>query len=130
MDFSKSVINEFFLLKDLKKSKTMYIALFQRKDSQDRFLGDFELDLTPYIMETMTKEIHHDLRNWKELHNLPNYMPKDMRKKGWIDFELIIKSNLKQYLDNLQKVDEKDEESDEEKEEERDLKFKKIVVEH
>jgi len=43
----------------------------------------------------MTKEIHHDLRNWKELYNLPNYMPKDMRKKGWIDFELTIKSNLK-----------------------------------
>jgi len=33
MDFSKSVINEFFLLKDLKKSKTMYIALFQKKDN-------------------------------------------------------------------------------------------------
>jgi hypothetical protein len=48
IDFSKSVINEFFYIKELKLSKLMYIGLWQRKDDLDIFLGDFELDLTPY----------------------------------------------------------------------------------
>ena len=86
IDFSKSVINEFFYLKELKVSKIMYIGLWQLKENLEIFLGDFELDLTPYYLESCKNVIHYDLRNYKEFHNLPNYMPKDMRKKGWIDF--------------------------------------------
>jgi hypothetical protein len=42
--------------------------------------------------------VHFDLRNYKELYLLPNHVPKDMRKKGWIDFNLKSRSNLRKYL--------------------------------
>lgn len=29
------------------------------------------------------------------MHKLPNYMVKDMRKKGWIDIEISIRSSVK-----------------------------------
>jgi len=58
-------------------------------------LGDFELDLTPYFLEDSYSPIHYDLRNWKEMGVLPSYMPKDMRKKGWIDFDMKVKSSIK-----------------------------------
>jgi hypothetical protein len=94
MDFSKSIINEFMLVSDLKRNKIIYVALFQKKETHERFLGDFQVDLEPFYKTNSTQTFHRDLRNWKELHNLPNYMPKDMRRKGWIDFEMIIRSNI------------------------------------
>lgn len=41
MDFSKSIINEFMLVSDLKRNKIIYVALFQKKENHERFLGDF-----------------------------------------------------------------------------------------
>lgn len=59
-DFAKSVINEFFYLHQLKQNKILYIGLWQLKttnankrnkeNSSQRFLGDFELDLSPYYL--------------------------------------------------------------------------------
>lgn len=94
-DFAKSVINEFLYLRELKKNKMIYVGLWQIKEGKERFLGDFELDLEPYYKEDLNNEIHFDLRNYKELYLLPNYMPKDMRKKGNIDFTLKVKSSIK-----------------------------------
>eukprot|EP00825_Cyclidium_porcatum_P035990 TRINITY_DN3780_c0_g1_i4.p1 TRINITY_DN3780_c0_g1~~TRINITY_DN3780_c0_g1_i4.p1 ORF type:complete len:312 (-),score=53.28 TRINITY_DN3780_c0_g1_i4:54-989(-) len=109
LNFSKSVINEYLTLSQIYWNRLLYIALFQKKDGINKFLGDFELDLQPYYKESQAQHIHQDLRNWKELYLLPNYMPKDMRKKGWVDFNLSIKSQIKAYQDSLIRVDEKDE---------------------
>lgn len=70
------------------KSKLVYVGLYQNKGGKKTFLGDFELDLTPYYLESGFHDIHFDLRNYKELRTMPNYMHKDMRKKGSIDFYL------------------------------------------
>lgn len=89
----------------------MYVGLYQQKTVaptkknkdtvQIRFLGDFELDLSPYFMDEATHPIHFDLRNYKELRVQPNYMFKDMRKKGGVDFDLKIRSNIRQFcIDN------------------------------
>jgi hypothetical protein len=61
-------------------------------------LGDFEIDLQPYLLDSQEHEMNIDLRNYKELYTQPNYVAKDMRKKGWIKFQLKIKSSIKQYL--------------------------------
>lgn len=87
-DFSQSVINEFFYLKELKKSKLVYVGLYQTKGGKKTFLGDFELDLSPFFDNSCFHDIHYDLRNYKELRTMPNYMHKDMRKKGTVDFYL------------------------------------------
>ncbi|EAS06863.1 hypothetical protein TTHERM_00725820 (macronuclear) [Tetrahymena thermophila SB210] len=97
-DFAKSVVNEFFYLRELKKSKLMYIGLYQIKDGNQTFLGDFEIDLTPYYLEGVQKAVKLDLRNFKELYKRPAYMPTDMRRKGGIDFDMKIQSKVKQYL--------------------------------
>jgi hypothetical protein len=103
-DFAKSIINEFFFLHELKKSKVLYVGLHQLKRGVERFLGDFELDLSPYFKEESYHTIHFDLRNYKELRNMPNYMHKDMRKKGTIDFTLKIRSSVKNYLMDTKKI--------------------------
>lgn len=72
--------------------------MWQKVDKQEKFLGDFELDMTPYYLNTCEHHIHYDLRNYKDFRNLPNYVPKDMRKKGWIDFTLFVKSDLQLYV--------------------------------
>ncbi|KRX08816.1 hypothetical protein PPERSA_08920 [Pseudocohnilembus persalinus] len=105
-DFSQSVINEFFYLKELKKSKLVYMAIHQIKNGKKQFLGDFELDLSPYYKETCFHLIHFDLRNYKELRNSPSYIHKDMRKKGNIDFELQVHSNIKNF--NLERQADKE----------------------
>lgn len=97
LNFSKSVINEYLTLAQIYQNRIIYIGLFQKKSGVERFLGDFELDIQPYYKETQVYTLHQDLRNWKELYLLPNHMPKDMRKKGWIDFSLNIRSNIKSY---------------------------------
>ncbi|KAL4508452.1 hypothetical protein ABPG72_003756 [Tetrahymena utriculariae] len=102
-DFSKSVINEFFYLREIKQNRIIYIGLYKWTplDNGEHFLGDFELDLTPYYLQSGVHQIHNDLRNFKQMHKLPNYMVKDMRKKGWIDIEISVKSSVKQYLMDL-----------------------------
>ncbi len=100
-DFAKSVINEFFFVRELKKSKMMYVGLFQVHQGKERFLGDFELDLTPYYLESCEHDVHFDLRNYRELYVSPNYMPTDMRKKGWIDFKIKIQSKLQSFLADI-----------------------------
>ncbi|EAR99400.2 hypothetical protein TTHERM_00133660 (macronuclear) [Tetrahymena thermophila SB210] len=102
-DFSKSVINEFFYLREIKQNRIIYIGLYKWTplDNGEHFLGDFELDLTPYYLQSGVHQIHYDLRNFKQMHKLPNYMVKDMRKKGWIDIEISVKSSVKQYLMDL-----------------------------
>lgn len=98
-DYAKSVINEFFYLKELKKNRMMYVGLWQIYNEEDeKFLGDFEIDLQPYLLDSQEHEMNIDLRNYKELYTQPNYVAKDMRKKGWIKFQLKIKSSIKQYL--------------------------------
>lgn len=46
-NFSKSVINEFIPTRDLRENRMIYIGLWQAKNGEERFLGDFYLDLTP-----------------------------------------------------------------------------------
>jgi hypothetical protein len=42
----------------------MYIALYQTTKGEERFLGDFELDLAPYYDNSQEHDIHYDLRNY------------------------------------------------------------------
>lgn len=68
-DYAKSVINEFFYLKELKKNRMMYVGLWQIYNEEDeKFLGDFEIDLQPYILDSQEHEMNIDLRNYKELY--------------------------------------------------------------
>ena len=60
-------------------------------------MGDFEIDLNPYYLEGVEKQITSDLRNYQELNTRPSYMPTDMRKKGSVSLDLKITSKLKQY---------------------------------
>ena len=38
----------------------------EKKGLEERFLGDFEIDLTPYYMEDCREDLTFDLRSWKE----------------------------------------------------------------
>lgn len=71
-------------------------------------MGDFEIDLTPFYLEGVSKPVSMDLRNFKELNKRPAYMTTDMRKKGGIDFDLKVSSNIKEYLLDKQKVNRDD----------------------
>lgn len=66
--------------------------------SNEIFLGDFEVNLTPYYKEGVQKSLSLDLRNFALLKTRPSYIPTDMRKKGVIEFDLKITSNVKKYL--------------------------------
>jgi hypothetical protein len=57
----------------------MYVGIWQIRENKERFLGDFEIDLTPYYLSSSEQDVHLDLRNYKEMYSLPSYMPKDMR---------------------------------------------------
>jgi len=51
--------------------------------------------MADYQGETLTCA----LRNHKEFRQLPNYMHKDMRKKGEVTLSYSVKSSVKKYID-------------------------------
>lgn len=74
---------------------TWKVFFFYVFKSKEKFLGDFEIDLTPYYMEGVVKPLSLELRNFKEFYKNPNHMPTDMRRKGTLEFDLLVRSNIK-----------------------------------
>ena len=62
------------------------MSIYQTCEEITKFIGDFEVDLTPYYKYEATHSYQLDLRSFQAFRNAPNYMHKDMRKKGTIQF--------------------------------------------
>jgi len=64
------------------------------------------------------------LRNHGEFRNLPNYMHKDMRKKGEVSYDFKVRSSIKKYIDDnpVVKKDNNKKEDEEKKEEKKEEK--------
>lgn len=74
-------------------NRFIQVCLYQVYKETETFLGDFEVDMQEYYeVDGEYPNLTSDLRNYKDFRSGPNYLHKDMRKKGSIAFDLKITS--------------------------------------
>jgi hypothetical protein len=71
----------------------------QKKADEETLVGEFELDIAPYFLESGTYRLKFKLED-REQNKQPHYMTSWFKPKtrGSIDFKLRIQSNIKKYL--------------------------------